>query len=182
MAIYVQDWFEKAKSKDESGLAAFYHLYKNELFAYILKRVFLYEDSEDILSIALEKIFFNFHKIFSPKFLHSYIYKVTHNVIIEYYRKKKKMKNLIHIQVEKVEIESRYDNPHIELSKKEDIIRVRAAMLELSDREYEVLKLFYDEGKTIKEISKITRSSARAVESLLYRGRKHLGMILESEK
>ena len=182
MAIYVQDWFEKAKSKDESGLATFYHLYKKELLAYILKRVFHYEDSEDILSIALEKIFFNFHKIFSPKFLHSYIYKITHNVIIEYYRKKKKMKNAVHIQLEKVEIESKYDDPHMQLSKKEDIIRVRAAMLGLSGREYEVLKLFYDENKTIKEISKITRSSTRSVESLLYRGRKHLGKILESGK
>ena len=39
MAEYSEDWFEKAKKKDEEGLVAFYNLYKKELFAFILKRV-----------------------------------------------------------------------------------------------------------------------------------------------
>lgn len=181
MAYYVEDWFEKARNKDESGLAAFYQLYKKELFAFILKRVSHYEDSEDILSITLEKIFFNFHKIFSIKTLPSYIYKITTNVIIEYYRKKKKKKQITQVDLDKVEIESTYDNPHTQLAKKEEIIAVRSAMLKLPTREFEVIKLFYDENKSIKEIAQISGLSTRSVESLLYRGRKRLGTILEGE-
>jgi RNA polymerase sigma-70 factor (ECF subfamily) len=178
MAFCIKNWFEKAKKKDETGLTTFYHLYAKELFAFILKRVSHYEDAEDILSLTLEKIFFNFHKIFSMKTLNSYIYKITKNVIFSYYRKKKQKKQISCVHFDNLKIESTYDTPYTELAKKEEIIAVRSAMLKLPAREFEVLKLFYDQDKSIKEIAGITGSSARSVESLLYRGRKRLKKLL----
>jgi RNA polymerase sigma factor (sigma-70 family) len=177
--IYTPDWFEKAKAKDEEGLTVFYNLYKKELFAYIIRRISRYEDAEDLLIIIFEKICINFHKIFSIMALRPYMYRVAHNAVTEYYRKKKTKYQCEHINCEEVCLESHYGNPGEALEKKEEIALLRDAMLRLPAREFEVLKLFYDQKKSTKEIAAMMGKTTRSVESILYRGRKRLGNILE---
>ncbi|MBN1700077.1 MAG: sigma-70 family RNA polymerase sigma factor [Spirochaetales bacterium] len=177
--LYTSGWFSKAKEKDEEGLTVFYHLYKRELFAYIVRRLGRYEDAEDLLVKVFEKIFLNFHKIFSMSALRPYIYRITRNAVFEYYRKKKTVKSRETVNLDDVVLESHYGNPGDILEKKEEIIRLREAMLMLPATEYEVLKLFYDTRKSTKEIASAAGKSVRSIESILYRGRKRLGTILE---
>jgi RNA polymerase sigma-70 factor (ECF subfamily) len=176
---YSTDWFQKAKAKDEEGLTIFYNLYKKELFAYVVRRISRYEDAEDLLIFIFEKIFLNFHKIFSMIALKPYIYRIAHNAVTEYYRKKKSKNRFEPVNLEEVQLESHYGNPGDTLEKKQAIILLREAMLKLPAREFEVLKLFYDGQKSIKKIAGVMGKTTRAVESILYRGRKRLGNIIE---
>lgn len=179
----IDDWFSRAKQKDHEALTMFYNMYKQELFAFILKKVSSREDCEDIFGDTMEKLFFNFHKIISIHFLRAYMYTIARNMIISYYRKKSKKPETLSIDDDgHIPADDKYDRPEQTLERNADIVRVRAAMAQLPPRQLEVIKYFYDHGKSMKEISKIIGRKPKDVENMLFRGRKRLKDILGKEQ
>lgn len=62
---------------------------KDQLFNFILKRVNSKDISEDILQDVFLKIHLNISKLSDTDKLSSWVYQITRNSIIDYYRKKK---------------------------------------------------------------------------------------------
>ncbi len=122
--------------------------FSSELYKYINSKVKNKYDTEDILQDIFLKIYINIDKLDDQSKLEAWLYKITKNTIIDYYRKKKD----ISVDVEKFEKgfeEDNYsDNMNEEISK-----CLKKMIFELPKNYQEIIELYDMIGMKHKEIS-----------------------------
>lgn len=130
----------------------FKHIWKefsSQLYIYINSKVNNKYDTEDIIQEVFIKIHNNIDKINDQSKLKSWIYKITKNTIIDYYRKKKDISVDI-MKFEKViEEDNKSDNMNEEISK-----CLEKMIFELPKKYQEAIDLYDIKGMNHKEISK----------------------------
>lgn len=151
--------------------------YEQKLKRYIM-RIGILDDrtAEDLLQEVFIKIYQNLND-FDPGFsFSSWIYRITHNVVVSHLRKMNSLPKVVSIDdedtggsfIEKlpgdVDLPQEIDRKH--LSKK-----VLSALSELAEDYREVLVLFYIEEKSYKEISDILRRPINTVSSMINRAK-----------
>jgi RNA polymerase sigma-70 factor (ECF subfamily) len=77
--------------------------FKGQLLGFIKKRVNNHVDAEDILQDIFIKIHLNIKSLSQQDRLETWVYRITRNAIIDFYRKEKKISSLDKIEVEDVE-------------------------------------------------------------------------------
>lgn len=152
-----------------------YNVYYKEAFIYAFSICKDYHLTEEVVS---ETFFRAFITIDNEKSSIKYwLLNVCRNIIIDYYRKNKKVSN-IDIEIQALKFEDNSFGKSIEEEKRE----LFNAILKLSDIYKEVIIMFYFMSLTTKEISKSLNISEGAVRNILYRGRQKLGKILRDGK
>ncbi|PAB60114.1 RNA polymerase sigma factor SigZ [Anaeromicrobium sediminis] len=122
--------------------------FSSELYKYINGKVKNKCDAEDILQDIFVKIYKNIDKVDKQSKLKSWIYKITKNTIIDYYRKKKD----ITVDIEKLEKGLEEDNNSDNMN--EEISKCLEKMIfELPKKYQEVIELYDMKGMKHKEIS-----------------------------
>ncbi len=140
------------------------------------------ESVEDILQDVFMKVFINLNAYDSRMEFSSWIYRITHNETINYWRKHKKRKDLVvsldanealkNVIGDKQDVEN-------EVMAKINGERV-AGMLDRVDERYRVvLAKNYIEGKSYREIAEELGSPIGTIGTLLNRGKKMLKVELE---
>lgn len=119
-----------------------------ELFKYINSKVKNKYDAEDILQDVFIKIYKNIDKLNEQTNLRSWIFKITKNTIIDYYRKKKDISVDINILENDLEKNNNSDNMNEEISRCLEIM-----ILELPNKYQEIIELHDIKGMKHKEIS-----------------------------
>jgi RNA polymerase sigma-70 factor (ECF subfamily) len=145
--------------------------YYKKVFNYILSRTgYNNEIAEDLTQEIFIKIWKNMYK-YNPKKanLQTWVFKVTRNHLIDYFRKKKINKKLVQI-----ESQVSYDNFQRDTEIDEDMRIVRHGIEELPNNYKDVLIFRYIEEMEIMEIAKIMGKSYTATKMLLSRARKKL--------
>lgn len=101
-----------------------------------------------------------------------WLYRVAANKIVDYYRSASR-KQVLEEVLERTIHEEQHESDRL------DKLALRRALLELTDRDREVIMLTYWEGLSASEIATVTDSSVSAVWATLSRARKKLRGVLE---
>ena len=158
-------------SGDKNAVEEFYTVYYPKLSVYLQKRLPQTEDIEafvhDIFLEAIDSLpFFE-----GKSSLQTWLYKIAHNKLVDWYRKKK-INALLLSQVPFLEIVAHeVYQPEFQYEKNKLRDKIEYTLRGLSSKYREILQLHYEEQKSIKEIAKIMDLSPKAAESLLFRAR-----------
>lgn len=158
-------------------------LYQNKLGSYIRRKSTVSkEDIEDLLQDIFIKIYLNLRGFDTNLKFSSWAYRIAHNEIISWYRKKKirpqinfedyEEENLINYFKEDTDIEKEFD---------QKIIRehIKEAIENLDEKYKDIIVLRFLEEKEYEEISDILQIPLGTVSTLIYRGKKDLQKFLE---
>ena len=139
--------------------------YQQQLFSFIRSKVGTPEDAEDILNDVFVSLIKTSGKNTIPENISSWLYRVTKNRIVDYYRAKKKFEPL----PEDLSEESEDTNTIKQLSK------CMLPMIRTLPKTYQdPLMLSEIEGKKYKEVAAEMDLSVSAVKSRILRGREKL--------
>ncbi|MDD3303250.1 MAG: sigma-70 family RNA polymerase sigma factor [Candidatus Gracilibacteria bacterium] len=179
----------KKLSTDKEVFSMIIDMYENKLLKYILKITDIsLEEAENLLQEVFLKVYLNIFD-YDEKFpFSSWIYRITHNVTIDYYRKYDKkskkvdygddddLKNIIENIVDEG------NNPSEIFAKKELKTCVKKSISSLHIQFREILVLKFIEGKDYNEISDILMIPVGTVGTLINRGKKQLKEIIIKNK
>jgi RNA polymerase sigma-70 factor (ECF subfamily) len=165
-------------------------LKKKDCFYYLIKRyeqkITLYikrltiinkEDLEDLLQDIFIKVYCNLNGFNQDLKFSTWIYRIAHNEVINYFRKNKaglKMapsnfnpKDICHLS----ELIIDTNNPHEDFISQEKADKIGKVLAMLPNKYREVLVLFYFEENKYEEISDILRKSPGTVATMINRAK-----------
>ncbi|MFO7892065.1 MAG: sigma-70 family RNA polymerase sigma factor [bacterium] len=151
-----QQLAEAIKSSDSAAFKLLYHKYYEPLYRYIFYRLHSKELTKDLLQDVFTRLWLNRKKFDSSKSLKAYIYSITSNLVIDYYRKRSsriKYRN----ESFRIKVFTADDSP-------EEKISIQNAVSKLKDKVKDVFILNRYEGFTYKEIADIQDISVKTVE------------------
>ena len=139
--------------------------YKSRLLSFIRSRVATKEDAEDILNEVFEKLVKQTKEKGSPQKVSNWLYRITRNLIVDYYRSKKTFEQLP-------------DNLPEEISDTDVMNQLSNCMLPmiqaLPETYQRVMILSEIEGKNQKQVADELGLTLSAVKSRILRGRQKL--------
>lgn len=146
-----------------------YKEYYQKLLRFIISRVHNKEDAQDILSEVFIKIHTNINTLESKEKLTSWVYTITRNAIIDFYRTKKQSLPLENIGEEFLFAKEEEENIYDELS------LCLTPIIETLPKQYaQVLKHSELLGMKQAQIAKENNLSLSNIKSIIFRGRKKI--------
>lgn len=157
------------KNKDKESFDILYEKYSLMLFRTAYLILGNKEDSEDVLQETFLSIYTNIDKLKDSSKLKSWIFTILKNKAYTKYKTRKR-------EFPEEEINSLIDSKSDSNLENEFAIKsdIEKCLNKLSQKEREVIILFYYNDFTTKEIAKITKSFEGTVKSRLHRARKKL--------
>lgn len=156
---------------DAQAVEEFYNHFHPKITRYLGNRLPQSEDIEafthDIFLEAIDAL-----PLFENKSsLTTWLYKIAHNKLVDWYRKKK-INALLLSQLPFLEIVAQeVYQPEFQFEKNKLRDKIEYTLRSLSSKYREILRLHYEEQKSLKEIALIMDISPKAAESLLFRAR-----------
>jgi RNA polymerase sigma-70 factor (ECF subfamily) len=172
--------------KDDRYFEYIIERYEKKLTRYIFRIYSLRSESvEDVLQEVFIKLYQNLNDFDDQYSFSSWIYRITHNVLVSHLRKPEHRQVVISIDDEAsarklIEFLPADIDLQKELEKKDVAVKVGRALAEIPDKYREVLVLYYFEEKSYKEISDILRRSIDSVSVLINRAKAKLKIKLMS--
>lgn len=171
--IYIQ----RILGGDTTAFGIFVERYSHDLFVLIFRIVQNREDAEELTQDVFLKAFKNLASFKGDASFSSWLYRIAYNTAISATRKKKK--EVIHLDENFLdnipELEEEYEQDKIlQLEKLENLLIL------LPPEEIALLTLYYTEDKSTEEIAQITGQSQANVKVKLFRTRKKLYTMLNS--
>ncbi|MBQ6492758.1 MAG: RNA polymerase sigma factor [Erysipelotrichaceae bacterium] len=123
-----------------------YRDYRNKVFSYIRSRINSYQDAEDLCEDVFVKVYQKYETYDDTKSkLSTWIFNITRNTVIDYYRTHK----------EELEIIDNYDYPEEpdDSLDEETLEELATALKTLSTELRDIIILHYYEGYTLKQVS-----------------------------
>ena len=147
-----------------------YDQYGGRVFRYILSRVHVYADAEDLRSEVFVKVMANIARYDSRRAAYStWIYAITRNVVNDYFRNR----NAETAELDDVLIDSMDEGPW-----DQDLSALADALKKCSQRERDVIILRYHQGYPYAEIAEMLHLSCANVRMIGFRTlRKLRGML-----
>ena len=131
------------------GMDEIYTAYRSKVMGYIHARISSYADSEDICADVFEKIHLKLGDYDSSKAsLSTWIYTITRNCVIDFYRRSKPHEELS---------EELPDNSEVDegLLRTETLTELAEALGRLPSQQRDIIVLRYYDGKPLTEIAEI---------------------------
>lgn len=167
--------------KNQSYFLHIVKRYKIKLFAYIrrISSVSI-EEAEDLLQDVFLKVFVNLNDFDNGLKFSSWIYRITHNVVIDNFRKNKARPQMIELDMDSDRIKNLADNFDIEKSLDDIFLkeRIQTALGRLNWKYREILILKYLEEKEYQEISDIIKKPMGTVASRINKAKQELKKVL----
>jgi len=146
-----------------------YKKYKDAVYNYVFWRVYNEEDAIDITQEVFVKVFKGLPNFKGKSSLKTWIFAIAHNTTMNYLSRKKYKEEDIENYFLSVEP---LKNIHMKTM-------VLKAMEKLSGEHREIVKLYYFDGFSYKEIANLLKISIGTVKSRLNRAKEHLRAELE---
>lgn len=159
--------------------------YEAQLLRYVMRTINASEsDAEDILQEVFLKVYQNLNGFDQRLKFSSWIYRITYNHTISYYRKNKKHSVILSVEDNQIMMERLASDLDIQEQVDTKIVGERVAtLLNKLDKKYrQVLILKYLEEKDYKEISDILRKPSGTVATLINRAKEKFKSILLANK
>ncbi|OGJ51907.1 hypothetical protein A2335_03330 [Candidatus Peregrinibacteria bacterium RIFOXYB2_FULL_32_7] len=175
-----EDLARLSLSKEEA-FCELINRYEKRLTLYILRLSNIkQEDAEDILQEVFVKAYKNLNSFDVALKFSSWIYRITHNETISFFRKNKVNFNVVNIEDNGLEnmLQNCFDFKK-DLHDKELILEVKNILTKMDSKYRYVLILKYIEDKDYNEISDILKIPIGTVGTLMNRGKKEFRNIAE---
>ncbi|OHA64615.1 MAG: hypothetical protein A2672_02860 [Candidatus Wildermuthbacteria bacterium RIFCSPHIGHO2_01_FULL_49_22b] len=164
--------------RDKEAFGDLYHKYFGKVQGYLAKRLGgSHEVAEDLAQETFLRAFTALSRFRSRGYSYlTYLFRISRNLLVDFYRKTKeaRLPSDILAFLGKEHIEK-------EIDRKLLYEHLARAIGKLPKNNQKVLRAYYEEGLSIKDIGKKLGKSENAVKLLLARSRKRLGSILEKE-
>lgn len=172
-----EELFTKVQKGSKESMEIIVKRYYKNIFRYIYMKIGEYHTGEDLCQEVFCKVY-NKRKTYSSKYpVKVWIYKIAHNIIVDYFRSKKakEKKNTVEL---KYDMEEKNNIIEIELFKNniEDLTEG------LNENQKEVVNLRFKDQLTLEEIASVTNSSKNTVKTRLYSGIKYIKNKLKKRK
>jgi RNA polymerase sigma-70 factor (ECF subfamily) len=167
-----QDLLVQAKQLEPCALAEIYDLYSPRLYRYAIRLLGDACIAEDCVAETFSRFLQALQKGKGPRdYLQAYLFRAAHNFIVDHYR---------HQQPECILDDDTPDCENTEENASLNIRQhhVRAALLELTKDQGQVIALKFLEGWENEEIARVLNKPVGAVKSLQHRALAHLQKIL----
>lgn len=163
---------------DDQGMEELIRDYKDGLILYLNSYLDDFSAAEDcvqdaFITLAIKKPVYRGDSSFK-----TWLYTIGRNTALSYMRKRKRQKNVLMDECEKMSAEADLERDYL---KEEQKITVRRAVCRLKKDYQQALYLTYFEGFSYEEAGTIMKRSRKQIENLLYNARKALRSELEKE-
>lgn len=138
------------------------------LLKYLLKRGLDYPDAEDIVQNTCYKFLLYMDGIDSRKAVH-WMFRVATN---EFYDFKRKQKRRILVDIDKIPLQSLFDQPEDQVLTKEKAAWIRSTLERLPPFYQEVLILKYDLGCSYEEMGALLSMNVNTLKTHVYRAKR----------
>lgn len=164
--------------EDVDAFTELYRFYQPRIFRYVLSRVGIAADAEDITAATFEKALRNIER-FDPKRakFFTWLYQIASNTATDYLRKHKRVK----VGVEDIG-EAFGGNGLVSDIDVENYVTTVQLLQELPRSYQEVLALRYFEGLSVGDIAEVLAVSRGNVSTRLYRGLKAMGVVMKERE
>lgn len=170
--VRVGNIVDKVLSGDPEAVTKFYKDNSPKILKYLSKHLPSQEDAEDLTNDVFFEAIDSLRVLNKQDNLQAWLYKIAHNKMVDYYRKRK-IKSLLLSQIPYLEIIDReVHQPEFQFEKDRFRDKIEATILKLSPNHQKILRLHYEENIPVKELAKKFNLSFKATESLLFRARK----------
>jgi len=165
----------KARQYDQKALTAIYDLYSGGLYAYAFKQIGKSQVAEDLVAETFSRFLKALERGGGPtKHLRAYLYRITHNLITDTYRREPPAP----LELDEEIIPEEGTDPGSIVSEIEDADRVRNALRLLTPEQRQVIVLKFLEGWSGPEIARAMDKSLGSIKALQHRGLAALQRIL----
>ena len=152
--------------------------FSNYIYAFVCSIVGNSEEAQDSTQEVFIKGYFSLKKLKEPKKFKSWISQIAYNESISHLRKKKRGLDITFIDNIKYESAQLPDNSveEIEIKAKtdSDMEMLRSAIKLLKEEEQYLIKAFYYEDRSVKEIEEVTGLSESNIKTKLHRIKRKL--------
>ena len=164
---------------DTQALTEVYDTYSPKIYRYVYRRTGHVDTAQEITAETFHRLLVALKNKSGPvDNLSAWLYRVAHNLIVDFYRK--------HTQQEILELEE--ESLASSLSEQDQGIqrefaaKARAALVQLTALQQQVIALRFLEGMSIKETAKIIQRDINAVKALQHRALNSLRRLVEESE
>ncbi len=163
---------ERILGGDSQAVIDLYQQYSPKLLLYLSKHLPETEDAQEIVNDVFLEAIDSLGLLKKGDNLQAWLYKIAHNKMVDYYRKKK-IKSLLLSQIPYLEIvATEMHQPEFLFEKDKMRDTIENTLRQLSEKYQKIIRLHYEDHVPVKELAVIFNLSFKATESLLYRARK----------
>lgn len=156
---------------DSKAVIELYKSYSPKILSYLVKKLPRLEDAQELTNDVFLEAIDSLSFLEKEKNINSWLYKIAHNKMVDFYRKRK-IKSILLSNMPFLEIVANEINqPEFQFEKNKIRDRIEFAFSNLSQKYRKILTLHYEENISVKRLSKIFNLSFKATESLLFRAR-----------
>ena len=152
--------------------------YQNQMYSVCLSILKRPDEAQEAAQDTFIKMHKSLNTFNSGSKFSSWLYKIAYRTSLDYLRKRKKT-----IDIEEVSflLENNNDSQEDVMMQSELSQQLLKAIAHLNPDEAGIIRMFYLEEMTIKELAEITGNSISNVKVKLFRGRKKLGEIIKTK-
>ncbi len=165
---------------DSKAVVEFYRLYSPRILSYLAKRLPAHDDAQEITNDIFLEALDSISLLKREEKILNWLYKIAHNKVADFYRKKK-IKSILLSQSPFLQVIAKeISEPEFQFEKNRIRDRIEAVLRSLSKEYRRILKLRYEDELPVKKIAIIFNLSFKATESLLFRARQSFRLAYES--
>lgn len=170
---------EKVIQGDQTATVEFYHLYSERIYRFLLHKLPTPDDAHDLMQQVFLDALDSLHTLQDTEKILSWLYRISHNKIVDYYRKRK-IKSLLLSHVPFLQLAANEINePEFQYEKDRIREKIEHAFNKLSEKHRRILQMHYEDGMSINTIAVVLELSPKATESLLFRARQKFKGVYE---
>ena len=170
---------QRASGHDQEAFAELYNAYVDKIYKYIYYKVGNHADAEDLCEQVFLKAWEAIGRYtWCGHPFSSWLYKLAHNLVVDHYRTHREslpLNDLMSTSGEPADLDGT-------LSQMLDAEELKAAIVQLTDEQRQVIALKFIEGFDNAEIAQMMNKKEGAIRALQYRALRSLQTILEAEE
>jgi len=172
-----EETIKKAKNRDPEAFGSLYDQHLPAIYRFILLKIGDKSTSEDIAHQVFLNAWQNIENYQSQGFpFSSWLYRIAHNAIIDYYRTDKK-----HADLESAEELATNDNLEEKIDQGLELNIVKAALKELPDEQQNIIIMKFVEELSNKEIAAALGKNEGAIKTAQHRSLKNIKKIIDEK-
>lgn len=171
---------ERIKNKDQKAFEELYNQNADDIYRFIFFKIGKKEEANDLSSLSFLKTWEYIQKNpLKKETLRALLYKITRNVIVDYYRSNRQENISLDDKENKIDVVDEEINIELEVSTQIDYELLSQKMMKIKNEYREIVVMRYINELSLDEIAEITGKKKMNIRVLLHRALKALKDIME---
>lgn len=175
----MRNFTSQVREADPQAVSEFYKSNSQNILNYLTKRLPSREDAEDLTNDVFFEAIDSLNLLKKDSNLEAWLFKIAHNKMVDYYRKRK-IKSVLLSQIPYLEIiDKEVHQPEFLFEKARIRDKIEGTLFRLTSKHQKILRLHYEENMPVKQLAVQLSLSFKATESLLFRARRQFQILYE---